>query len=145
MADMRLWTIHPKHLDTKGLVALWREALLAKAVLYGQTTGYRNHSQLDRFRETPSPKRAINAYLAAVYDESLRRGYSFNRLKFRRFEADPIPVTSGQIEYEASHLIAKLDLRDSHSQSRVSPSTICLHPMFREVPGCIEAWERVAA
>ena len=23
---MRLWTLHPKHLDAKGLVALWREA-----------------------------------------------------------------------------------------------------------------------
>ena len=29
---MRLWTLHPKYLDGVGLVALWREALLARAV-----------------------------------------------------------------------------------------------------------------
>jgi len=30
---MRLWTIHPKYLDRQGLLALWREALLAQKVL----------------------------------------------------------------------------------------------------------------
>jgi len=25
---MRLWTLHPKYLDARGLVALWREGLL---------------------------------------------------------------------------------------------------------------------
>jgi hypothetical protein len=47
---MRIWSIHPKYLDIKGLVALWREALLAKHVLEGRTKGYRNHPQLDRFK-----------------------------------------------------------------------------------------------
>ena len=37
---MRLWTLHPKYLDPQGLVALWREALLARAVLQGKTRGY---------------------------------------------------------------------------------------------------------
>ena len=39
---MRLWSIHPKYLDCKGLVALWREALLAKKVLRGKTRKYAN-------------------------------------------------------------------------------------------------------
>jgi hypothetical protein len=30
---MRIWSLHPKYLDSKGLVALWRESLLAKNVL----------------------------------------------------------------------------------------------------------------
>ncbi len=34
---MRLWTLHPKYLDPRGLVALWREALFAQAVLRGWT------------------------------------------------------------------------------------------------------------
>ena len=38
---MRLWSIHPKYLGTKGLVALWREALLAQKVLQGNTKGYK--------------------------------------------------------------------------------------------------------
>ena len=48
---MRLWTLHPKYLDARGLVALWRESLLAQAVLAGRTRGYRSHPQLERFRE----------------------------------------------------------------------------------------------
>lgn len=28
---MRLWSLHPKHLDPQGLVALWREVLLARS------------------------------------------------------------------------------------------------------------------
>jgi hypothetical protein len=34
---LRLWSIHPKYLDATGLVALWREALLAQKVLKGKT------------------------------------------------------------------------------------------------------------
>lgn len=30
---MRLWSVHPGWLDAKGLVAAWREGLLARAVL----------------------------------------------------------------------------------------------------------------
>jgi len=30
---MRLWSLHPRYLDAKGLVALWREGLLAQKVL----------------------------------------------------------------------------------------------------------------
>ncbi|WP_343214776.1 pyrimidine dimer DNA glycosylase/endonuclease V, partial [Dokdonella sp.] len=41
--NMRLWSLHPRYLDPQGLVALWREALLAKAVLRGETRGYTQH------------------------------------------------------------------------------------------------------
>ena len=54
---MRLWSVHPKYLDSKGLVALWREALLAKQVLEGGTKGYRNHPQLDRFKKSGETNR----------------------------------------------------------------------------------------
>lgn len=47
---MRLWSVHPKYLDVRGLVALWREGLLAQAVLRGRTKGYLHHPQLERFR-----------------------------------------------------------------------------------------------
>ena len=75
---MRLWTLHPRYLDSQGLVALWREALLARAVLRGRTRGYRHHPQLNRFRGAPNPVTCLNAYLRIVYDESVRRGYSFD-------------------------------------------------------------------
>lgn len=80
---MRLWTLHPSHLDAKGLVAAWREALLAKAVLRGDTIGYRSHSQLARFRAHRRPIAAINAYLAELHAESMRRGYRFDVTKLR--------------------------------------------------------------
>jgi hypothetical protein len=87
---MRLWTLHPRYLDTQGLVALWREALLAKAVLDGRTRGYRHHPQLTRFRAHPASRAAINAYLAAIHAESEARGYAFDRGKVGRLRAKAI-------------------------------------------------------
>ena len=49
---MRLWSLHPKYLDIKGLVACWREGLLARKVLLDQTKGYKNHPQLIRFNRS---------------------------------------------------------------------------------------------
>ena len=81
---MRLWSVHPRYLDARGLVALWREALLAKAVLGGRTKGYRQHPQLTRFRAHPAPRLAINAYLQAIHEEATARGYHFDRRKIGR-------------------------------------------------------------
>ena len=78
---MRLWSLNPSYLDSKGLVALWREGLLAKAVLSGETRGYKNHPQLERFKSQRDPQAAINAYLLEVHREAERRGYRFDILK----------------------------------------------------------------
>jgi hypothetical protein len=56
---MRLWSLHPCYLDRQGLLALWREALLAQKMLQGQTRGYRFHPQLERFRAQSDPSAAI--------------------------------------------------------------------------------------
>jgi pyrimidine dimer DNA glycosylase len=141
---MRLWTLHPQYLDAKGLVALWREALLAKAVLRGKTRGYRHHPQLARFRAHRSPRSAINAYLAAVHAEATARGYEFDRRKIGPVRAlAPIPATSGQIAYEQRHLMRKLSVRDAarHRQWRGAKTLKC-HPLFRRVRGPVAAWER---
>src|SRR3982750_3187862 len=106
---MRLWTLHPRYLDSKGLVALWREALLAQAVLNGRTRGYTQHPQLLRFRAAGNPKQAIADYLQVVHDEATRRGFQFDRRKIGRRgmnagSVQTITVTRGQIQYEWSHL-----------------------------------------
>ncbi len=110
---MRLWSIHPKYLDSKGLVALWRESLLAKHVLEGKTKGYKNHSQLNRFKKSIQPLHAINNYLAVVYQEALSRQYNFDKQKL---DWDFIPasllVTKGQLQYESFHFLSKMKLRD---------------------------------
>ena len=142
---MRLWTLHPKYLDPQGLVALWREGLLARAVLRGETRGYRHHPQLERFRSHPSPRLAINAYLAAVHAESVSRGYAFARSKIGPVRAvQTITTTTGQVSYEWQHLLHKLSERSPalFSQWQTLDWPTC-HPMFRSRPGPVASWERV--
>jgi hypothetical protein len=138
---MRLWSLHPEHLDPQGLVALWREALLAQAVLAGRTRGYTNHPQLQRFREQCDPLACIAMYLHEVAAEAERRGYAFDRAKIgagrpRR----TIDVTAGQLRYEWMHLAAKLERRNPEWRKRMRKPVA--HPLFRVVEGSIEAWER---
>lgn len=141
---MRLWSLHPKYLDRQGLTALWREALLAQAVIRGETRGYRSHPQLDRFRAQPSPLDAIGAYLAEVLIEAGARGYSFDGGKIASpAQHPPIAVTSGQLQHEWEHLLGKLATRDPalHRNWRGIETPDC-HPLFRPCQGGIEAWER---
>jgi len=140
---MRLWSLHPKYLDTKGLVALWREGLLAKAVLEGKTRGYIHHPQLIRFRQHKDPIVAINVYLQAVLKEGLRRGYRFNPGKIDLLaQTTPIYVTSGQIDYEWKHLMEKLKVRDYRRYLELTNViTVDPHPIMKIIPGSIETWE----
>jgi hypothetical protein len=142
---MRLWSIHPKYLDASGLVALWREGLLARKVLAGWTKGYKNHPQLERFKKAPVPGEAINAYLKEVLKEACLRGYKFSASKIEEISYEvKIPVTAGQIEYEWSHLLLKLERRSCSLFKKYSqlpaPEP---HPIFVIVPGGVELWERV--
>lgn len=142
---MRLWTLHPKYLDARGLVALWREALLARAVLRGLTKGYSVHPQLARFRASRAPCPAINAYLAVVYAEARSRGYAFDRSKLGRI-ARPVQMltTDGQLEYEWRLLLGKLRLRDPEVYRRNCGVRLPeAHPVFRLFTGPVESWERV--
>jgi hypothetical protein len=141
---MRLWTLHPRYLDAKGLVALWREGLLAKKVLSGRTRGYRHHPQLERFRGHRRPEAAIDAYLSAVCVEAGRRGYRFDESKLdgsrlRR----TMPETRGQLLYEWEHLLKKLRVRDPGRyralRALAAPEP---PPLFRVVAGGVRAWER---
>jgi hypothetical protein len=142
---MRLWSLHPMYLDARGLVALWREALLARAVLRGRTRGYRYHPQLERFRGTAAPLSAINAYLTVVRAEATARGYSFDGRKIgpvRRRQR--MPVTSSQMEHEWRHLLAKMKRRDParYRKWRTLRLPRC-HPLLYVRTGAIEPWERV--
>jgi hypothetical protein len=140
---MRLWSFHPRYLDTKGLVGVWREALLAQKVLQNQTIGYRNHPQLKRFAAASDPIAAIGAYLYGIYQEAVQRSYRFDRDKIAREEFnDQIACTRGQLMYEWSWLREKLKRRDAQrykqNENIVEPEP---HPLFCIVDGDIEAWE----
>jgi hypothetical protein len=141
---VRLWSLHPRYLDAQGLVALWREALLARAVLRGETLGYRHHPQLERFRRHAAPRSAICAYLAEVRAEALRRGYAFDPRKVGpQRKVEPLLVTRGQLAYEWDRLLSKLAERnpEQYRRWRAVRRPAC-HPLMRCCAGDIEAWER---
>jgi len=142
---MRIWTVHPKYLDPAGLVALWREALLAQKVLLGKTTGYRSHPQLVRFRAQPHPAASIARYLLGVYEEAVARGYRFDATKIGRHRAaQNIVETEGQLLYEWERLKAKLKTRSpDHFAQAARVGVPDPHPLFTVTPGKVREWERV--
>jgi hypothetical protein len=141
---MRIWSIHPKYLDARGLVALWRETLLAKHVLEGKTKGYKHHPQLHRFKSIDYPVAAINQYLVSVYEEAIKRGYNFSKSKVD-FEYSPVKLTvaKGQMDYERQHLLNKLKIRDISKYIEIATKrSFDPHPIFEIAEGGIEEWER---
>lgn len=141
---MRLWSLHPRHLDRAGLVAGWREALLAQAVLAGNTKGYRQHPQLIRFRQSASPLQSVGTFLLELHAEAVARGYRFDHGKI----LEPVTltrsltVTQGQLDFEWAHLGAKLTARSAADATRWEAGEPTAHPLFTVVPGPIEPWER---
>ena len=141
---MRLWTLHPKYLDAQGLVALWREALLARAVLRGQTRGYRHHPQLIRFQEHGAPRSAINLYLGGILEEARSRRYAFDARKAGPVRSRArIEAATGQLEFEWEHLMRKLRARSPAIyrlwRTERAPEA---HPIFRVRRGPVAEWER---
>lgn len=142
---MRIWSLHPHYLDAKGLVALWRETLLALAVVEGKTKGYKHHPQLSRFLAHSSPEKLLLFYLVEVLKEARSRGYNFDASKIRSVpKIHPLPVTRGQLLYEWSHLKRKLYKRDRKRFFSLKDIPIPLaHPLFYVVEGPIEEWEKI--
>ncbi|WP_420905799.1 pyrimidine dimer DNA glycosylase/endonuclease V [Candidatus Magnetaquiglobus chichijimensis] len=142
--SMRIWTLHPRHLDPQGVVALWRETLLAQKVLQGLTRGYTRHPQLWRFREQDEPVGAVSAYLWEVHREATRRGYRFDA---DRIAATPwsgrIEATTGQLLHEWRHLLGKTALRSpAHHATLLTLPRPEPHPLFTLVAGDVAVWER---
>jgi hypothetical protein len=144
---MRLWSLHPSYLDAKGLVALWREGLLAQKVLMGKTKGYKNHPQLDRFKEHAKPQLSMAFYLKKVCEEAKERGYHFDESKIMTniSMVQLIKVTKGQVDFEKDHLCQKLRQRDLQKYNMISRiKKIRLHPIFELSQGGIAEWERTS-
>ncbi len=141
---MRIWTFHPEYLDRQGLLALWRESLLAQKVLRGLTRGYRAHPQLTRFKAHPDPVGAIGSYLSAVHAEAEVRDYRFDRSKI--WSDSPVNIiseTDGQLIYEWNHFLRKLESRNREQfDSMKDLKDPKPHPLFNVVQGEIQFWER---
>jgi hypothetical protein len=142
---VRLWSFHPECLDSAGLVACWREALLAQAVLAGKTKGYRHHPQLERFRGSADPAASIGRYLSILLAEASRRGYAFDATKIgiAGDSVSRIAVSRGQVEYEWALFRKKAAARDRAAFARIESVVFPRpHPLFRLVEGGIADWER---
>lgn len=142
---MRLWTVHPRYLDSKGLVAVWREGLLAQKVLLGRTRGYRHHPQLERFRAHPDSVAMISSYLEALHDEARDRCFRFDASKIETAPpCAPVEETRGQLLFEWRHLLGKLAVRSPslHQEFQLieMPEP---HPLFSIVSGPMQTWEKV--
>lgn len=147
---MRLWSIHPSYLDSRGLCGVWREALLAQNVLLGKTKGYKNHPQLDRFKKTDFPIPYIGWYLSILWEESIIRDYNFDKTKIIDSDytgLEYLTVTKGQLIYEFNHLQDKLFIRDKKRYDfnigNTNDKTLKPHPMFTVIDGDIEEWEKI--
>lgn len=168
---MRLWSISPKYLDQKGLCGLWAEGLLAQKVLMGETKGYKNHPQLERFKTEDIS--VLGYYLSIVWHEAKDRGYNFDITKIPEMvSTKQLTVTNKQLEYEFKHLQVKLLERDTqkfdknfiligkpvhkytsgsglnfacrnYSLHNTFSLEIEPHPIFKVVGGGIESWEKV--
>lgn len=143
---MRLWSIHPRYLDRQGLTALWREGLLARAVLAGKTRGYTRHPQLERFQAQPDPLQSMDVYLWAVQQEASRRGYRFDGSKLGpRVRVAVMRVQAGQVAFEWEHLRRKLEGRSPEVAAQwLDVAEPDCHPLFRRVQGPVATWERGA-
>lgn len=140
---MRLWSLHPRHLDTRALVACWREGLLAYHVLQGKTKWYKNHPQLERFKSCEDPIASLEVYLHGVCDEADTREYNFDRTKlWPKKDTPKIPLTRGQLDYETGHLQKKVAIRSPKELFRLEWE-IQIHPLFTLIDGDIESWEKL--
>lgn len=141
---MRLWSIHPKYLDKIGLLACWREWLLALNVLAWNTKGYKNHPQLNRFKNTVNPINYINVYLTEIYKEAINRNYNFDSTKINtNIEiTEKIEIKLWQIEYEFSWLMYKLKIRNKEKYNQFkNTKNIEVNPIFEIISWWIESWE----
>lgn len=139
---MRLWSLHPQFFDRQALLACWREGLLAQSVIEKTAGGYAHHPQLERFRDTDQPLGAIGAYLSHIADEADARGYRFDRSRIRASVPAPLVVTTGQLDYEWQHLMAKLSARSPDVWQRWHDGVPAPHPSFTLLEGPIAGWER---
>ncbi|MCW4049855.1 MAG: pyrimidine dimer DNA glycosylase/endonuclease V [Candidatus Bathyarchaeota archaeon] len=142
---MRIWSIHPRYLDWKGLGAQWRETLLVQKVLQGGTKGWVNHPQLDRFKNHPDPMKAVGYFLMEVHRESLCRGYKYNyeKILYPVKEVEKITLNRGQLDYEFEILMERLAKRTpvKHSEN-MDVELVEAHPIFDVIDGPPELWEK---
>ena len=146
--QLRLWSIHPKYLDTKGLGALWREALLAQAVLSNRTKGWKNHPQLERFKGHIDQVSAVVFYLVRIHEEASQRRYNYDITKIKKpvEKIEHIEITDGQLNYEMFILLERLERRALEKFAELQKLRWAWdypepHPIFNVIEGEVGSWE----
>ncbi len=107
-----------------------------------KTKGYRNHPQLIRFKSQKNPIKFINAYLNNLYLEAKKRDYNFNSKKINKTTRNKLEVANKQLEYEFTHLLKKLRIRDPKKFREIkNTKRILPNPLFKIKKGQVEIWE----
>ncbi len=117
---------------------------MAQAVLRGETRGYRNHPQLDRFKNHSASLAAISLYLKGIHEEAKVRDYAFDIRKIEPARKTvSLNVTTGQMAYEWAHLLAKLEVRNPALYRKWRNVEMPeAHSIFTVHAGDVESWER---
>ena len=132
---MRICHISPKLLDTKGLVALWRETLLAQSAIYKNTRSWKNHAQLRPFKihKDFSVCEYLSNYLHIIAKEAKNRTYNFDTAKILFTYNNKIPKITTTLEYilqEWKLLTARYKIRSQNFWLYVKNKPIEVHPSF---------------
>ena len=138
---MKLWTFHPRYLDTCGLTGLWREAIMAQNILIklmqGKLVGYTNHPELNKIRnigESIFWEGAIRVYLDEIYKESVLRKHSFNQYKIRASRGFLLNVeiwlSEEQLRQEEETIKERMAVRSPGRYQEVKDLQFEPHPLF---------------
>lgn len=146
---MRIWSIHPKYLDTKRLTAQWREALLCKSILEGKTKSYTKHPQYLKLLKLKNPYQFINFFLLTIWEESQKRGYKYDKSKInldevKIFDNVYLDVTIEQLKYEFCHMLQKMNNDDPQYLKNIiflKKEGIISNPLFNSIDGNIMNFE----
>ncbi len=146
---MKLWSLHPRHMDHTRLLALWRTALAARDIIEGRASDYRVDRSIYRFMGRLDSDRAINTYIYYIWLEAKGRGYRFAReeaLKKELIDTEiKIPVTSGQLLFEAWKLLTKISQTNPDWISRLAiEKCFEANPVFRVVEGLPDPREKIS-
>lgn len=133
---MRIWKVHPKYLDQKGLSGQWFEAIIAKNSLISKDGYWYNNPQMDIFKNSEDPIDAVNSYLEEVWVEGIRRGYKFKSEYFDDYcPLVTIPITHEDLYSDMNLLGDRVHKRDIdwYNDIWMTGMRVVPHPLFKVI------------
>lgn len=137
---MRIWFLHPKYYDKKGLLAQWNEGLILKTIIYNKRNKLTIEKEKSKSKSNPSStlkskawinhpfskrvtryskpiqKKIINTYLNSIRlygEKTYNINFNKNYLDFKYIDNDlRIPVLIEQIRRDHKDALDKMEVRN---------------------------------